>query len=212
MTTLAVVAAQTAPPESAAQLADAIDGHYNHLRSLRVEFTQSYDGMGMHRVERGTLLLAKGGRFHAGKMRWTYTQPAGKLFVFTGHYAYFYTPGQSEVQRVAAKQLEDLRSPLALLLGHAELDKQLNHPVMTRDGNGDWVLTGTPAGLEQRVARFSVAASAGGVIHRLVIEELDGSRNSFTFTDEEQNVPTPDGAFLFEAPPGTHIVDGMPPI
>ncbi len=84
----------------AEQLARVIDAHYNALRSLQVGFNESYNGMGMHRVERGELLLARGGPLHGGRMRWTYAAPAGKLFVFDGRDAYFYTPGQSEVQRV----------------------------------------------------------------------------------------------------------------
>ncbi len=199
-------------PLTAQRLAAAIDTHYNHLHSLQVRFTQTYDGMGMNRVERGTLLLGKGGRLHAGKMRWTYTRPAGKLFVFDGKFAYFYTPGQSEVQRVPAKQLNDLRSPLALLLGHADLVKQLDGMAMTAAPNDEQTLSGVPHGLSDRVSELKITATAKGVIHTLVIEDKDGARNSFTFSDEKPNVPAPGGAFEFTPPPGTHIVSGMAPI
>ena len=219
-----VKTAQSSPATLAAKLLSAkIDAHYNKLHSLSVQFTQSYDGMGMHRVERGTLLLSKSGRLHAGKMRWTYSQPAGKLFVLDGKDAYFYTPGQSEAQRVPAKQLlasgDDLRSPLALLLGHAALARQLAGLTLTPlpdslvgSASGDSTLSGVPRGLERRVARLSVTASPEGVIHELVIEETDGARNSFQFSGEQPNAPAPAGAFVFTPPPGTHIVDGMPPI
>jgi outer membrane lipoprotein carrier protein len=194
------------------QLANTIDTHYNSLHSLSVEFTQSYDGMGMHRVERGTLLLSKGGRLHEGKMRWTYSEPAGKLFVLDGKNAYFYTPGQSEVQRVPAKQLDDLRSPLALLLGHADLVKQLGGLAVKPARDGDATLSGVPYGLEQRVMRLEITAGPDGSIRELVIEEADGARNSFQFSAEQPNAPAPAAAFVFTAPPGTHIVNGMPPI
>ncbi len=45
------------------------------------------------------LLLKKPGR-----MKWTYSQPQGKLFVLDGHNAYFYAPGQTEVQRVPCQK------------------------------------------------------------------------------------------------------------
>jgi outer membrane lipoprotein carrier protein len=194
------------------RLAEAIDTHYNHLHSLQVHFTQTYDGMGMNRVEKGTLLLGKGGRLHEGKMRWTYTQPAGKLFVFDGTFAYFYTPGQTEVQRVPAKQLDDLRSPLALLLGHADLVKQLDGMTMTPAPDGEATLVGVPKGLSDRVSELKITATSRGVIHTLVIEDKDGARNSFTFSDEQPNIPAPNGAFHFTPPPGTHVVSGMAPI
>jgi outer membrane lipoprotein carrier protein len=201
-----------AEPLTAQRLAAAIDAHYNHLRSLQVEFTQTYDGMGMNRVEKGTLLLAKGGRLHVGKMRWTYSRPEGKLFVFDGRFAYFYTPGQTEVQRVPAKALNDLRSPLALLLGHADLTSQLNGMTMTPGPDGEETVTGVPQGMADRVSEIRITATPQGVIHRLVIEDRDGARNSFTFADEQPDIPAPEGAFQFTPPPGTHVVSGMAPI
>ena len=203
------------PAQQPQTLAAAIDAHYNRLHSLSVHFTQAYDGMGMHRVETGTLLLTRGGRFHEGRMRWTYAQPAGKLFVFDGRYAYFYTPGQAEVQRVPAKQLDDLRSPLALLLGHADLAKQLGNLTLTpgsAGAGGEATLSGIPRGLEQRVAELRVTATPDGAIHSMTIEEADGSRNSFHFTAEQPDPPAPAASFTFTPPPGTHIVDGMPPM
>ena len=72
--------AQNAAP-SAAQLAAAVDHHYNALHRLRVNFTESYAGMGMDRHENGVLLLEKPGR-----MRWNYAEPAGKVFVLDVRY------------------------------------------------------------------------------------------------------------------------------
>ena len=204
-----------AQPQTAEQLAEAVDAHYNALRSLRVAFMESYDGMGLHRVERGTLLLSKSGRLHEGRMRWTYADPPGKLFVFDGRDAYFYAPGQDEVQRVPAKQLgadDDPRSPMALLLGHARLAKQLAGLTVTPAADGDAMLPGVPRGLEGRVSRLGITAAPDGTVHGLTIEELDGSRTRFTFSAEQPNPPAPTAAFVFTAPAGTHIVNGLPPI
>lgn len=209
---LAGAAGAAQPQQTARSFAAAIDGHYNHLSSLQVQFTQTYDGMGMDRVEKGTLLLSKGGRMHEGKMRWTYTQPEGKLFVLDGKYGYFYTPGQGEVQRMPAKQLSDLRSPLALLLGHAELAKQLDGLTLTPAADGDATLSGVPRGMAKRVSELEVTASAHGVIRKLVIEETDGARNSFTFSNEQPDIPTGASDFVFKPPLGTHVVEGMPPV
>ncbi len=198
--------------DPARALATKVDAHYNALRSLQVEFTQSYDGLGLHREERGTLLLAKGGRFSGGRMRWTYTEPAGKLFVLDGRDGYFYTPGQAEVQRVPARQLEDLRSPLALLLGHASLAKQLTGLTVALGPDASQVLAGVPRGLEQRVGRVAVTAGPDGVIRALEVDELDGVRNVFRFTGEQANVPAPASAFVFTPPAGTKVVSGLPPV
>jgi outer membrane lipoprotein carrier protein len=190
---------------AALSLAARVDRHYNALHSLRVAFVQQYEGMGQHRRESGTLLLKKPGR-----MKWTYSQPLGKLFVLDGHNAYFYSPGQTEVQRVPAKKLDDLRSPLAFLLGHAELTKELTGLQMTPHGDA-FDLSGVPRKMEQRVASLQFTVSAAGVIRAIRIEEVDGSVSAFTFSGEEANVPASDSDFVFHAPPGTVIVDGLPP-
>jgi outer membrane lipoprotein carrier protein len=60
-------------------------------------------------------------------MKWDYSSPAGKLFLLDGKYAWFYSPGDPQVQRIPAKELDDLRSPLRFLLGHTELEKEMNN-------------------------------------------------------------------------------------
>ncbi|MGC2162871.1 MAG: outer membrane lipoprotein chaperone LolA [Silvibacterium sp.] len=192
---------------SAEALARRVDQHYDSLHSLEVHFTQEYEGMGMDRREAGVLLLKKPGR-----MRWTYSKPAGKLFILDGHNGYFYSPGDTTAQRVPAKDLNDLRSPLRLLLGHTKLEKELTRLAIAPDADGVYTLTGIPRGLEKRVASFSITATADGVIERMQIEETDGIRNSFVFSDEQPNAPAPDSAFVFAPPAGVRVVDGMPPV
>lgn len=192
---------------SADALAARIDQHYNTLHSLEVDFTQEYAGMGMDRREAGVLLLKKPGR-----MRWSYSKPAGKLFILDGHNGYFYSPGDTTAQCVPVKELDDLRSPLRLLLGHTKLAKEFTGLAIDPDGNGLYTLTGIPRGLEKRVASFSITATAEGVIEQMQIEETDGIRNSFVFSGEKPNVAAPDSEFVFVPPAGVHVVNGMPPV
>jgi outer membrane lipoprotein carrier protein len=193
-------------PTAKAQAA-RIDKHYNALHSLSVHFTQKYDGMGMHREESGILLLKK-----PGKMRWTYSQPEGKLFVLDGKNAYFYSPGDTEIPRVPAKKLDDLRSPLRFLLGHTELAKELENLQIAPAENGAYTLSGIPKNMENRIASLSITAGVDGVIQSMRIEETDGALNTFLFTGEQPNAPATDEDFVFHPPAGTHIIEGMPPI
>ena len=190
---------------TASVLAARVDHHYNALHSLRVDFVQEYDGLGQHRRESGVLLLKRPGR-----MRWTYSQPEGKLFVLDGRDAYFYSPGQSEVQRVPAKKLDDLRSPLRFLLGHAQLAKELTGMQLAPQGE-NYELSGVPKGMEQRVASLRFTASGEGVILGIKVEEVDGSVSTFAFSGEAANPPASDADFVFNIPAGTVVVDGLPP-
>ena len=162
--------------------------------------------MGMNRHETGTLLLKKPGR-----MRWTYAKPAGKLFVLDGRFAYFYAPGDSQIQRVPAKQLDDLRSPLRFLLGHSQLAKEIANLTATPGSRG-FVLSGQPKGMEKRVEEMSLEVTPDGVIHSIRVLEIDGAETTFTLTGEKPNSPAPDSEFVFQAPKGIPVVEGMPPV
>src|SRR5436305_6622884 len=102
------------------KVADAVDAHYNHLQSMQSEFSEIYRGNGTERVESGTLWLKK-----PGKMRWEYRSPREKLFLSNGKDAWFYVPGDRQARKESAKKLEDIRSPLAFLLGKTKLAKEL---------------------------------------------------------------------------------------
>ena len=184
------------------RIAQQVDDHYNKLHSLRAGFTETYDGLGVHRSESGTLLLLKPGR-----MRWDYTSPAGKLFLIDGKYAWSYSRGAAQVQRIAAKELDDLRSPLSFLLGHTKLEKELENLQLTPGAHGDFLLTGTPKGQQNRIRQVQLAVTASGSITALSIEEQDGSLTRFLFSNEQPNAPAPDSAFRFTAPEGVPVVD-----
>src|SRR5439155_13760126 len=108
------MAAASAQGADVKAIATAVDAHYNHLRTLEAEFTELYRGSGMERTESGTLWLKK-----PGKMRWEYRSPKEKLFVSDGHDAWFYVTGDRKASKTPVRKLDDLRSPLAFLLGKA---------------------------------------------------------------------------------------------
>ncbi len=204
---LCVVARAQPPAAGVHAFAQKIDRHYNHLTTLRASYVEHYRGMGQDREEHGTLLLKKPGR-----MRWVYT--GGKLFVLDGKYATSYTPGDPQAQRVPAKQLDDLRSPLRFLLGHTEIEKELDHLTLTGS-----TLSGTPRyamgpkDSEQRVAQISITADpATGLITALKLTEIDGSSTEFQFSAQAENVPAADAEFRFAPPAGVTVVDGLPPV
>ncbi|HZY62672.1 MAG TPA: outer membrane lipoprotein chaperone LolA [Edaphobacter sp.] len=192
--------------QDGATLIRKVDDHYNHLSSLRARYTEHYAGMGMERTESGTLLLKKPGR-----MRWSYDVPAGKVFVLDGKYAWFYTPGDAQAQRIPAKELDDLRSPLRFLLGHTQLQKELGHLTVTPDGT-NFKISGVPKGMEQRLKLLTLVVTASGTIQQMRLEETSGAITDFTFTNIEENVPVKNSDFVFQPPAGVAIIKGLPPI
>jgi outer membrane lipoprotein carrier protein len=191
-------------------MAHKVDDHYNHLQSLKSSFTEQYEGLGLSRTESGTMLLRK-----PGKMRWDYTGAngkTGKLFLLDGKYAWFYAPGDSQVQRIQASKLDDLRSPLRFLLGHTKIESELDGLKLNGDSNGNYTLTGIPKGQQKRIAKLTLTVSASGAIQQIVIQEIDGARTEFRFSGEEANPAIPESQFRFIAPAGVPVVDSLPPV
>ncbi|MGA2569067.1 MAG: outer membrane lipoprotein carrier protein LolA [Terracidiphilus sp.] len=202
-----LVAGQVPSAPSAHDMAQRVDRHYDSLSSLRAEFSESYAGLGVTRFENGTLYLSKPGR-----MMWQYSSPAGKIFLLDGKYAWFYARGDAQVQRIPAKELDDLRSPLRYLLGHSQLEKELTGLRLATAPNGCFTLTGLPKGQEKRVTRLALTVTAAGAITAIEVEEADGAITRFTFAGERPNVTIPAETFRFTPPPGVPVADAMPPV
>ena len=204
---LLVVNALPSVAQDVHAIADKVDQRYNHLHTLKAEFTETYSGAGMTRTESGALLLKR-----PGQMRWNYEQPRPKLFLTDGKTAWFYVPGERQARRTPVKQLDDLRSPLRYLLGKTKLEKELDGLSLAPDQKpvnpGDAVLRGVPKGMRDRVSQTLLEIAPDGLIERIVIEELDGSRTEFRFHQQKENVQIADQEFRFLPPPGVEIVSG----
>lgn len=190
-------------------MAAAVDAHYNHLRSMQAEFTELYRGSGMTRAESGTLWLKK-----PGKMRWEYRSPKEKLFVSDGKSAWFYVPADHQARKSSAKKLDDLRSPLAFLLGKTKLEKELRGLSLAPDieplQRGDVVLRGVPRGLENQIGEFALEITPEHRIVRVIMQEVDGGSTEYRFSDQKEDVAIGDKQFGFKPPAGTEVMeDGL---
>src|SRR5260370_8136905 len=91
---LAVLPLEAADPNATALL-KGIEQRYNRAQTLQVQFSGSYSVLGRARKgEAGELTLPKPGR-----MRWHYTDPAGKPFVPHWRDAYPSTPDENPVKQ-----------------------------------------------------------------------------------------------------------------
>ena len=204
---LACSFAIAATPADVHAIAQAVDNRYNRLQSLQTEFTESYSGMGTDRTESGILWLKK-----PGKMRWEYRTPHEKLFLSDGKDTWFYLPGDRQARRTPVKQLDDLRSPLAFLLGKAKLEKELEGLSIAQDvtpvAAGNVVLRGVPKAMADRVNQVVLEINPEHWIVGLTIDQVDGSRTAYRFSEQKENLAISDQRFRFELPAGVEVVDG----
>jgi outer membrane lipoprotein carrier protein len=209
---LAITLSVGAAAEDVHSIAAAVDKHYDHLRTLQAEFTEEYRGAGIERTEAGTLWLAKGGMKKPGKMRWEYRSPREKLFVSDGRDAWFYVPGDRQARKTDARKLDDIRSPLAFLLGKSKLEKELQGLSLAPDVApvvaGDVVLRGVPQVLADRISEILLEVTPAHQIVRIVINDVDGSVTEYRFSDQQEDASIPEGRFQFKPPAGTETVEG----
>ena len=188
-------------------IAQAVDQRYNRLHTLTANFTEIYSGSGMERTESGVLSLKK-----PGKTCWEYRSPKEKLFVSDGKDAWFYLPGDRQARKSPAKKLDDLRSPLSLLLGKAQLEKELQGLSFAPDVSpltpGNLILRGVPRSLADRIHQVLLEVAPDGKISRILIEEIDGSTTEYRFADQRENVELSDVDFRFTPPAGVEVIDG----
>jgi outer membrane lipoprotein carrier protein len=204
---LLLLVTSLAYPADVHSIAAAVDHRYNHLQTLRADFTEIYRGAGMERTESGTLWLKK-----PGKMRWQYRSPREKLFVSDGKDAWFYVPGEPQVRRTPVRQLDDLRSPLAFLLGKTKLEKELSGlspaPDIAPLAAGNVVLRGVPRAVADQVNQVVLEITPASWIDRIILEETDGSTTEFRFQGQTEDGKIDEHSFQFSVPPGVEVIDG----
>ncbi len=191
-----------AAPRNLENLLKTIEERYNRTQSLKLDFSETYAGSGRPvQTESGVLYLRKPGR-----MRWEYTSPAGKLFLSDGKEVFQYLPDDHQATRSRLKQSEDMRAPLAFLLGKLDFAKEFKSFETSGDPVGTWIVA-APKSDNLIYNKVEFLASADGEIHRLRVTGQEGSKLAFEFSNERINAPVSDAMFTFHAPPGVPVVE-----
>jgi len=181
-----------------------VQGRYNNARTLSVQFVENYSLLGHGRPpETGTLTLRK-----QGKMRWDYTRPAGKLFISDGKTVYLYTAADNRVEKVSLKDTEDMRVPLAFLLGRLEMKKEFRDFTVSEGEGGNW-LKALPKTDRVPYKNIEMLIASDGSVRQLKITGRDESLLAYTFENEKVNPPIAESAFRFTIPPGAQVVDAV---
>jgi outer membrane lipoprotein carrier protein len=185
-------------------LIQKVENRYNGAHTLSVHFREDYSIQGHPRPpEAGTLLLKK-----QGKMRWDYTQPQGKLLVSDGKAVFLYTARDNRVEKVPLKDTEDMRAPLAFLLGHLDMQRNFDN-FSTRPGPGGTWLDASAKSSRVPYGRIQMLIEPDGAIHQLDVLNRDQSQLTFHFSAETLNTRLADTIFHFTIPPGAEVVDAI---
>jgi outer membrane lipoprotein carrier protein len=178
-----------------------VEDRYNHVQSLELAFTETHTQQGHKRTERGELFLRKPGR-----MRWQYSMPAGKLFISDAKFIYSYYPDDKRAEKMKLKETDDMRAPLAFLLGHLNFHDDFRGFRAEPDGENIFI-TALPKSDKMPYTEVTFLVSPDFAIHYLKVKGQDGSLLEYTFENERKNPPVPDAMFQFSPPPGVEYVE-----
>jgi len=184
-------------------LLGSVEVRYNHAKTLQVLFQERYTKAGEpRRVESGSLMLRKPGR-----MRWEYSQPKGKLFVSDGKYLYLYTPDDNRAERMKLQMSDDMRAPLAFLLGKLHFSKEFRNIRGIPEASGTRVAAEPQSdNLPYTQVEFLVAPNAE--IHEVKVTGFDKSVLDFHFDQEKLDPPLNGKLFEFQLPKGARMIEG----
>ena len=222
-----VIVAMAAPHSSAADAKSAVralESRYEHARTLKASFFERYsDGKGAVQSESGTVYFSRPGR-----MRWDYESPEQKLFLVDGTNVWFYVPADRTVSRAKMKESSDWRTPIALLVGKADLSRlcrsiDIADPTSTagEEPEGSTVAgsatpscgarhEGAPAIPQTRadsLREVLLETDSQARLVRVVLREAGNIETEFRFGNWEENISIPEAQFHFQPPPGVTVVD-----
>jgi outer membrane lipoprotein carrier protein len=178
-----------------------IEDRYNRTQTLQLAFTESYQQGARTRVEKGDLFLRKPGR-----MRWQYSAPAGKLFISDGKFIYSYTPQDNRAEKMKLKETDDMRAPLAFLLGRLDFNKDFRE-FRAHAEDGGVFITAIPKSDKLPYSEVSFLTTPDYTIRRLEVKNQDNSVLRFAFENEKKDPALQDSLFRFTPPPGVEYVD-----
>ena len=185
-------------------LLKAVQDRYNRAQSLQVFFQQTYSMRGrVSRTESGELFLR-----NPGRMRWQYDSPKGKLFLSDGKLMYLYTPASNQVQRMKVRESEDMRAPLAFLLGRLDFWRDFQRFV-SRPENSDVRITAQPKSDQAPYSEVEFVVTPSHEIRYLRVTGQDQSVMEFRFSNESLNPSLAENLFRFVPPPGAEVVEGV---
>jgi outer membrane lipoprotein carrier protein len=196
--------ASAAPGDSPAidALLKKVETRYNQTQTLKLDFSETYAGARRPvQNESGVLFLRKPGR-----MRWEYAVPPGKLFLSDGKDVFLYTPDDRKAEKSKLKQSEDMRAPLAFLLGKLDFSKEFKAFQTRQEAADTWIIA-EPKSENLAYTKVEFLATADGEIERVRVTGQDESKLEFTFSNQQRNAPVASSLFTFHAPPGVEVVE-----
>jgi outer membrane lipoprotein carrier protein len=196
VTAIALLSIAASPQSEIDRSAAAVAG-------MEAQFTHSFTPKGFSRaqVENGSVVFGK-----LPMMRWTYSKPEAKTFVFDGSRTWFYVPADKQVTIADIDDDRKRELPFLLVGDPAARDRYFSVSEQQRGRSISTALKPRDgSGLVRSVSIVSNASTH--LIESIEYTDRDGNRTAFSFSGYHPSPVSPD-TFSFKVPAGVQVVRG----
>src|SRR5436309_1904367 len=181
--------------------ASEIDNAAKAMAGTEASFTQQFTPKGFTKsqVESGSVIFGT-----LPMMRWTYTRPEEKVFVFDGTRSWFYVAADKQVTVATIDDRRKSELPF-LLIGDPAARERLF--VVTESNRGKSMVVSLQPREASASIRNIVLTIAPGThwIQQIQYSDREGNRTEFAFSGFHRRAITPE-LFRFTPPPGVEVV------
>jgi chaperone LolA len=171
------------------------------MSGMEASFTHRFTAKGFKtsQVESGSVIFGS-----LPRMRWSYSTPEQKVFVFDGTNSWFYVPADRQVTQGRVTDARKRELPFLLLGDPVAREKYF---IVKQVKRGKTVVATLQPRDSSAVIR-SVAVTitpSSHLIQRIEYVDREGNRTSFDFSGYHRRVAAAD-TFRFDAPAGVQVV------
>jgi len=185
---------------ASAASASQIDQAAAAMAGTEASFTQRFTPKGFTKsqVESGSVIFGT-----LPMMRWAYTAPEQKVFVFDGTNSWFYVAADKQVTVASIDDRRRSELPFLLIGDPAARERLFD---VRESGN---VITLQPKSATGAIRSVTLTlAPQSHLIQRLEYSDREGNRTEFDFSGYQRHAATPD-TFHFTAPAGVQVVNAQ---
>jgi outer membrane lipoprotein carrier protein len=200
-------AASAAGEDPVKDIVNKIEVRYRKTQDVTADFTQTTMVKGF------STAMKSSGRVYIkrpGKLRWDYLEPGLEQIFVDNDRVQFYVPEHKQVLTGQLSKMADTQAPLQVLQGIGRLDR---HYLVAPASNGKKGKGGLPllvlTPLEGGPDRAKVIVEVDPesyFLHRVELQDINGSVSNFTFSQIRANTGLKDELFVLHPPPDVEVV------
>src|SRR5262249_7516543 len=114
---------------------------------------------------------------------------------------------ENTVERMKLQETDDMRAPLAFLLGNLKFQKEFQNLQAVQEGTNTRI-TAEPKKDTLPYSKVEFVVTSDGVIREVKVMSFENSVIQFAFDQERVNPPVDDKLFQFQPPKGAQMVEG----